>query len=159
MVLIIKVSIVGFCTYFAFFVFVEIISLKLSRCFWHHFYSFQILIYSSFVLGVLWGELFYFCKICTWLKLMGCLLITFFYTRHSFQGQMLANLWSTKVCGRNEFLFCEQPKGSMLVKNVVKHKNKIVTSDVDITVVLVVKVKFKKSSVKILQKRWQVKIF
>jgi len=32
----------------------------------------------------------------------------------------------------------------MLVKNAVKHKNKIVTSDVDITVVLVVKVKIKK---------------
>jgi len=46
----------------------------------------------------------------------------------------------------------------MLVKNVVKHKNKIGTSDVDITVVLVVKVKIKKSSVKIFQKRWQVKI-
>jgi len=47
----------------------------------------------------------------------------------------------------------------MLVKNVVKHKNKIVASDVDITVVLVVKVKIKKSSVKIFQKRWQVKLF
>jgi len=46
-----------------------------------------------------------------------------------------------------------------LVKNVVKHKNKIVTSDVDITVVLVVKVKIKKSSVKIFQERWQVKMF
>ena len=67
-----------------FFVFVEIISLVTFQFFWHHFYSFQILIYSSFVLGILWGELFYFCKICTWLKLMGCLLITFFYTRHSF---------------------------------------------------------------------------
>jgi len=33
----------------------------------------------------------------------------------------------------------------MFVKNVVKHKNTIVTSDVDITVVLVVKVKIKKS--------------
>ena len=42
----------------------------------------------------------------------------------------------------------------MLVKNVVKHKNKIVTSDVDITVVLVVKVKIKKSS-----EGWQVKMF
>jgi len=47
----------------------------------------------------------------------------------------------------------------MLVKYVVKHKNKIVTSDVDITAVLVVKVKIKKSSDKILQKRWHVKIF
>jgi len=47
----------------------------------------------------------------------------------------------------------------MLVKNVVKHRNKIVTSDVDIAVVLVVKVKIKKSNVKIFQKRWQVKIF
>jgi len=47
----------------------------------------------------------------------------------------------------------------MLVKNVVKNKNKIVASDVDITVVLVVKVKIKKGSVKIFQKRWQVKIF
>ena len=46
----------------------------------------------------------------------------------------------------------------MLVKYVVKHKNKIVTSDVDITAVLVVKVKIKKSSDKILQKRWHVKI-
>ena len=46
----------------------------------------------------------------------------------------------------------------MLVKNV-KHKNKIVTSDVDITVVLVVKVKIKKSSVKVFQKRRQVKNF
>ena len=72
---------------------------------------------------------------------------------------MLANLWSTKVCGRNEFLFWKQPKGSMLVKNVVKHKNKTVTSDVDITVVLIVEVKIKKSSVNIFQKRWQVKIF
>jgi len=47
----------------------------------------------------------------------------------------------------------------MLVKNVVKLKNKIVTSDVDITVVLVVKVKIEKGSVKIFQKRWQVKTF
>jgi len=47
----------------------------------------------------------------------------------------------------------------MLVKNVVKHKNKILTSDVVITVVLVVKVKIKKGSVMIFQKRWQVKIF
>jgi len=39
------------------------------------------------------------------------------------------------------------------------HENKIVTSDVDITVVLVVKVKIKKSGVKIFQKRWQDKIF
>jgi len=46
----------------------------------------------------------------------------------------------------------------MLVKNVVQHKNKIVTSDINITVVSVVKVKIKKSSVKIFQKRWQVKI-
>ena len=45
-------------------------------------------------------------------------------------------------------------KGSILVKNVVKHKIKIVTSDVDITVVLVVEVKIKKSSVKIFQKKW-----
>ena len=57
------------------------------------------------------------------------------------------------------FFSGSKPKGSMLVKNGVKHKNKIVTSDVDITVVLVVKVKIKKSSVKIFQKRWQVKIF
>jgi len=49
--------------------------------------------------------------------------------------------------------------GNMLVKNVVKHKNKIITSDVDITVILVVKVKIKKGSVKISQKRWQDKIF
>jgi len=41
----------------------------------------------------------------------------------------------------------------MFVKNVVKHKSKIVTSDVDITVVLVVEVKIKKSSFKIFQKR------
>ena len=47
----------------------------------------------------------------------------------------------------------------MLVKNVVKYKNKIVTSGVDITVVLVVKVKIKNSSVNTFQKRWQVKIF
>jgi len=47
----------------------------------------------------------------------------------------------------------------MLVKNVDKCKNKIVTSDVDITVVLVVKVKIKKGSVQIFQKRWQVNIF
>jgi len=46
----------------------------------------------------------------------------------------------------------------MLVKNVVQHKNNIVTSDINITVVSVVKVKIKKSSVKIFQKRWQVKI-
>ena len=57
------------------------------------------------------------------------------------------------------FFSGSEPKGSMLVKNVVKHKNKIVTSDVDITVVLVVKAKIKKSSVKIFQKGWQVKIF
>ena len=72
---------------------------------------------------------------------------------------MLAILWSTKVCGRNEFLFWKQTLESMLVIHVVKHKNKIVTSDVDITVVLVVKVKMKKGSVKVFQKRWQVKIF
>jgi len=53
MVFIIKVSIVGFCTYFVFFVFVEIISLITFQVFGHHFYSFQILIYSSFVLGIL----------------------------------------------------------------------------------------------------------
>jgi len=46
----------------------------------------------------------------------------------------------------------------MLVKNVVKHKKKIVTSDVDITFVSVVKVKIKKSSATICQKTWQVKI-
>jgi len=56
------------------------------------------------------------------------------------------------------FFSGSKPKGSMLVKNV-KHKNKIVTSDVDITVVLVVKVKIKKSSVKVFQKRRQVKNF
>ena len=55
------------------------------------------------------------------------------------------------------FFSGSEPKGSMLVKNVVKHKNKIVTSDVDITVVLVVKATIKKSGVKIFQKRWQVK--
>jgi len=47
----------------------------------------------------------------------------------------------------------------MLVNNIDKHKNKIVTNDVDITVVLVVEVKIKNSSVNIFQKRWQVKIF
>jgi len=48
----------------------------------------------------------------------------------------------------------------MLVKNVVnKYKNKIVTSNVDITVVLIVEVKIKKSSVKIFQNRWKVKNF
>ena len=57
------------------------------------------------------------------------------------------------------FFSGSKPKGSMLMKNVVKHKNKIVTSDVDITVDLVVKVKIKKGSVKIFHKRWQVKIF
>ena len=57
------------------------------------------------------------------------------------------------------FFSVSKPKGSMLVKNVVKLKNKIVTSDVDITVVLVVKVKIEKGSVKIFQKRWQVKTF
>ena len=50
------------------------------------------------------------------------------------------------------FFSGSKPTGRILVKNVVKHKNKIVTSDVDITVVLVVKVKIKKSSVKIFQK-------
>jgi len=50
------------------------------------------------------------------------------------------------------FFSGSKPKGSILVKNVV-NKNKIVTSDVDITVVLVVKVKIKKSSVKIFQKK------
>jgi len=57
------------------------------------------------------------------------------------------------------FFSGRKPKGSILVKNIVKHKNKIVTSDVDITVVLAVKVKIKQGSVKIFQKRWQVKIF
>ena len=63
-------------------------------------------------------------------------------------------LWKERV----SFLV-SKPKGSMLVKNVVKHKNKIVASDDGITVILVVKVKIKKSSVKIFQKRWQVKMF
>jgi len=54
---------------------------------------------------------------------------------------------------RRSFFSGSKPKGSMLVKNVVKHKNKIAISDVDITVVLVVKIKFKKSSVKIFQKK------
>jgi len=57
------------------------------------------------------------------------------------------------------FFSRSKPKGSTLVKNVFKRKNKIVTCDVDITVVLVVKVKIKKSSVKIFQKRWQVNFF
>jgi len=47
----------------------------------------------------------------------------------------------------------------MLVKNVVKRKSKVVTSDVDVTVVLVLEVKIEKSSVKIFQKKLQVKIF
>ena len=48
-------------------------------------------------------------------------------------------------------------KGSMLVNSVVKHKNKVVTSDVYITVVM--EVKIIKSSVEIFQKRWKVKTF
>jgi len=57
------------------------------------------------------------------------------------------------------FFSGSKPKGRRLVKNAVNHKHKIVTSDVDMTVVLVVKVKIKNSSVKIFQERWQVKIF
>jgi len=58
------------------------------------------------------------------------------------------------------FFSGSKPKGNMLVKNVVnKYKNKIVTSNVDITVVLIVEVKIKKSSVKIFQNRWKVKNF
>jgi len=45
----------------------------------------------------------------------------------------------------------------MLVTSVVKDKNKIVTSDVYITVI--VEVTIIKNGVKIFQKRWQVKIF
>ena len=52
------------------------------------------------------------------------------------------------------FFSGSKPKGSMLLKNVVKHKYETVICDVDITVVLVVKVKIKKGSVKIFQKRW-----
>jgi len=52
------------------------------------------------------------------------------------------------------FFSGSKPKGSMLLKNVVKHKHETVICDVDITVVLVVKVKIKKGSVKIFQKRW-----
>ena len=68
-------------------------------------------------------------------------------------GLFVENIFLYKV------FFLEIDVTKPLVKNVVKHKNKNVTSDVDITVVLVVQVKIKKSSVKIFQKRWQVKNF
>jgi len=47
----------------------------------------------------------------------------------------------------------------MLVKNAVKHMNKIVTRDVDITVVLVVKVKIKKAVLKSSRKGGKAKFF
>ena len=84
-----------------------------------------------------------------------------FYTRHSLleiDVSKPTKVGQPRYVEGTSFFSGSKPKGSMLVKNVVKH-NKIVTSDVDITVVLIVKVKIKKSSVKIFQKRWQIKIF
>ena len=61
-------------------------------------------------------------------------------------------LWKERVS------FLEANLRGACWSRMLLNKNKIVTSDVDITVVLVVKVKIKKNNVKIFQKRWQVKI-
>ena len=57
------------------------------------------------------------------------------------------------------FFSGRKPKGSMLVKSVAKHKNKIVTSDVDITIVLVVKVKIKRAVLRSSRKDGKSKFF
>jgi len=90
---------------------------------------------------------------------MGCLLITFFIQGILFRDRCLQTFGQPRFVEGTSFFSGSKSKGIMLVKNVVKHKNKIVASDVDVTVVLGVKVKIKKSSVKIFQKRRQVKFF